>query len=373
MDNSILDHEKCSRSFRLDPKQQWNSSASRCSLHQCHLHVSDTQVYGHQLCSLRQQGLPDVSAESSDFLSLSSSSDLRGNLFGFLWISAFVFGHWTFAERHQNRLLQGNCWEIPKDCAYHDGGHCFYNLDTPAGRLGPLLCRYCRWRSTLSLKLVAKLPPDPQLVRDKRHLLASNASHCDRLCSLLCVDVSHCLRVQTPLERLLDGWTHEFCVDGGEVLHRLCEQPCRLSQQRNLVSKHHLDLMKSLKAVHFSLTSLIQSADILYFIPPYRFTTFGMGIFIGLILRTQKNVKWSSFQMALGHISALVCLFITGVLMTINLEYDRVYQGLFTALSSVTWSWVFGWLILASHFGSHSECNWRFQSHTADRCLPQIF
>jgi hypothetical protein len=118
---------------------------------------------------------------------------------------------------------------------------------------------------------------------------------------------------------------------------------------------------------HSSLTSLIRSADILYFIPPYRFTTFGMGVFIGFILRSKKNVKWSRLQMAFGHASALLSLLATGVLMTINLEYDSFYQGLFTALSSVTWSWVFSWLILASHFGSNSK---NFPEHQSTKLTP---
>lgn len=105
----------------------------------------------------------------------------------------------------------------------------------------------------------------------------------------------------------------------------------------------------------FSIPTLIKSANLLYFIPPYRFTSVAMGIFLGYVLRHYKNVKWTWWQMTLGHVSAILCFFITVSLMVVNQEYDRFNQSLFCAISSVTWSWIFAWLILASHVGPKSK------------------
>lgn len=105
----------------------------------------------------------------------------------------------------------------------------------------------------------------------------------------------------------------------------------------------------------FSVPSLIRSCEVLYFIPPFRFNSVAMGMFVGYVIRRPKEVQWETWQLALGHVSAVLCFLFTAVMFHLNRDHSQLGQALYTAGTSITWSWIFAWLILASHFGPKSK------------------
>lgn len=101
---------------------------------------------------------------------------------------------------------------------------------------------------------------------------------------------------------------------------------------------------------------MMNTANFMYGIPPYRFTSYSIGILMGYILRTQKPQKLGSKFINLGWIAATSAMVLTLILATfVHVAYSRFNMALFSALSPNLFCAFFAWIIYVSHHQSGSK------------------
>lgn len=59
--------------------------------------------------------------------------------------------------------------------------------------------------------------------------------------------------------------------------------------------------------------------------------------------------------MMLGHVLSMFCLLFTFYSIASNQTFDALHQASYSAFASITFSFFFGWWIVAAQFGSKSE------------------
>jgi peptidoglycan/LPS O-acetylase OafA/YrhL len=99
----------------------------------------------------------------------------------------------------------------------------------------------------------------------------------------------------------------------------------------------------------------------MYFLPPYRFTSFAMGILLAIFLRNNENFKLSKVQRMLGNLMSLACAVMTCVIVVRNVKFNPLSQAYFSAFAPITYCFIFAWFILLARSGSESEGKLKFR------------
>lgn len=94
----------------------------------------------------------------------------------------------------------------------------------------------------------------------------------------------------------------------------------------------------------------------MYGIPPFRFTSYGIGIIMGYILRNEKPHQLSQIKKQIGWSVALASLLIVAVLTSRVHYYLTPFNvAMFSAFTPVFFSLFFSWIIYVSYHQSGSE------------------
>lgn len=106
---------------------------------------------------------------------------------------------------------------------------------------------------------------------------------------------------------------------------------------------------------------MMNTVNNMYGIPPYRFTSYSIGIILGYILRNQQPQKLESKFVNLGWIAATSAIVLTGMLATfVHIAYTPLNMAIFSALTPNLFCAFFAWIIYVSHHQSGSKY---LQSH----------
>lgn len=104
-----------------------------------------------------------------------------------------------------------------------------------------------------------------------------------------------------------------------------------------------------------SFRSVFNAADLLYFLPPYRFTSYAIGILLGIFLRKFEDFKLTRNQRFFGNFLSAFCGLLTCLIIVWNWEFSFFAQACYSAFASVTYTLIFVWFILLAKSGSQSE------------------
>ena len=109
------------------------------------------------------------------------------------------------------------------------------------------------------------------------------------------------------------------------------------------------------------LKQLVDTGDLMYSIPPYRYTVYAIGIVLGYYLRKLKDFQLNKLQLALGWsicIGSHLAVNISGAAMTgMDYKYNATHAALFAAFAPILWCLNSAWIIFASHLGFTSNVN----------------
>lgn len=96
----------------------------------------------------------------------------------------------------------------------------------------------------------------------------------------------------------------------------------------------------------------------MYINPPHRFTVYAMGIGLGYILRTMKDLKLTESQLKLGWCfstaSLLFAFFGPAPMGDIDYKFNATHAAQYAAFAPIAWCFFFGWIILVSQLGYKS-------------------
>lgn len=97
----------------------------------------------------------------------------------------------------------------------------------------------------------------------------------------------------------------------------------------------------------------------MYILPPYRFTVYAIGIALGYILRTHKNVRLTKSQLNLGWFIAtlgfLGTIFASAAMSVYNYKFSVLHAAIYSSLAPIPWCFFFGWVIYTSQLGYKSQ------------------
>lgn len=105
-----------------------------------------------------------------------------------------------------------------------------------------------------------------------------------------------------------------------------------------------------------SVKQMMITANDMYGIPPYRLTSYSIGILLGYWLRSEKPKKLSSEALNKGWFLAVACMLLTTILaVTVHVSYTPLNMAIFSAISPILFCSFFGWIIYVSHHNSGSK------------------
>jgi hypothetical protein len=106
-----------------------------------------------------------------------------------------------------------------------------------------------------------------------------------------------------------------------------------------------------------SITQLFATADYMYVLPYFRFVSYGIGIYLGYVIRNYRNIKLSERQINIGWYFAIFSLIVaflyplfTGM-GSIGYEYNVIHSSFYSAISPIGWSIYLAWVIFISENG----------------------
>lgn len=107
------------------------------------------------------------------------------------------------------------------------------------------------------------------------------------------------------------------------------------------------------------LKSLIATANHLYTLPTHRFTVYGIGLLLGLLLRKYENFKMTKLQYVIGQIANgffLTSVIASGISMTgIDVKYNPMTHSLYAAFAPIFYCLHVAWMIFKAEQGHKSE------------------
>lgn len=107
------------------------------------------------------------------------------------------------------------------------------------------------------------------------------------------------------------------------------------------------------------MNQLFKTADLMYTLPPHRFTVYAMGIILGYILRKFKDAKLSKMQIRVGwYVSTaalLMAFFGPAPMGDITYKFNATHAAHYAAFAPIAWCLFFGWMILTSQLGYKSK------------------
>lgn len=110
-----------------------------------------------------------------------------------------------------------------------------------------------------------------------------------------------------------------------------------------------------------SVDQLFKTADLMYALPPHRFTVYAIGIILGVVLRKFKDMKLSKRQLQVGWYVSLACFLMAffgpSQMGHIDYKFSKFDSAFYAAFAPILWCIFFGWIILTSQMGYSSELN----------------
>ncbi|KAL7028534.1 hypothetical protein ACKWTF_005883 [Chironomus riparius] len=107
-----------------------------------------------------------------------------------------------------------------------------------------------------------------------------------------------------------------------------------------------------------SVQQLFKIADLMYILPPHRFTVYAMGIILGCFLRKFKDIKLSKRQIKIGWCvstaAMLISFFGPAPMGDISYKFNATHAAHYAAFAPIGWCLFFAWMILTSHLGYKS-------------------
>ncbi|XP_070502348.1 O-acyltransferase like protein-like [Chironomus tepperi] len=110
--------------------------------------------------------------------------------------------------------------------------------------------------------------------------------------------------------------------------------------------------------VRFASTQkqMLETANFMYGIPPYRFTSYSIGILMGYILRNQQPQKLGSKFVNIGWIAATAGMVVVMVLASlVHYAYSPLNMAIFSAVTPNLFCAFFAWIIYVSHHQSGNK------------------
>ncbi|KAG5684658.1 hypothetical protein PVAND_013876 [Polypedilum vanderplanki] len=104
-----------------------------------------------------------------------------------------------------------------------------------------------------------------------------------------------------------------------------------------------------------SVNQLFKTADLMYTLPPHRFTVYAMGIILGCFLRKFKETKLSRMQLRVGWYVSTAALLISFLgpapMGDITYKFNPTHAAIYAAFAPIAWCFFFGWMIFTSQLG----------------------
>lgn len=108
-----------------------------------------------------------------------------------------------------------------------------------------------------------------------------------------------------------------------------------------------------------SLSKIAEVADRMYIIPPFRFTVYAMGMYVGWVLRRFKehipSINEARVGWMLGFLSFLITSIASVRMNYPDYHYNKFEAGVYAALAPATWCVFSAWIIYISEKGCNSE------------------
>lgn len=108
-----------------------------------------------------------------------------------------------------------------------------------------------------------------------------------------------------------------------------------------------------------SLSKIAEVADRMYIIPPFRFTVYAMGMYVGWVLRRYREHIPSVSQARIGWMLGLLSFIITSIasirMNYPDYRYNKFEAGVYAAFAPATWCVLSAWIIYISEKGCNSE------------------
>lgn len=99
----------------------------------------------------------------------------------------------------------------------------------------------------------------------------------------------------------------------------------------------------------------------MYILPPYRFTVYGIGIYLGYMLRKYKDFRFTMPQLNFGWLVAslgiISTLYFSSYQGGFTYKFNPTHAALFSAIAPIPWCLFFAWVIFTSQLKYRSECN----------------
>lgn len=120
---------------------------------------------------------------------------------------------------------------------------------------------------------------------------------------------------------------------------------------------------------HFRSKQLIETADFMYILPPYRFTSYAIGILTGFTLRKVQDIKITSTQLCSAWMLIFAFLVVSfrlaAELTDENYKYNAIHAAV-TTLLPIPWCVFFVLAIFTSEMKYSSEF-WDFLRNLINR------
>jgi hypothetical protein len=105
------------------------------------------------------------------------------------------------------------------------------------------------------------------------------------------------------------------------------------------------------------LKNLVATANFLYTLPTHRFTVYGIGLLLGLVLRKYEKFQLTKLQHIIGQIANgffVISVIASGISMTgIDLEYNPMTHSLYAAFAPVFYCLHVAWMIFKAEHAEH--------------------
>ncbi|CAG9811915.1 unnamed protein product [Chironomus riparius] len=99
------------------------------------------------------------------------------------------------------------------------------------------------------------------------------------------------------------------------------------------------------------ISDIFKIADLMYILPPYRFTVYSMGILLAYYINKHKGHKIAYKTISTGWIWAISSLITTVAISAANDKQTLMRAALFASICSITYCGFFGWIIYSSELG----------------------
>lgn len=262
---------------------------------------------------------------------------------------------WKNAEGAKDQHREGNTRKIlsvyATDCCSNFG--CHFHLSA-AGKW-TAMAGDRGWQSgTLQGELVVQFLDDSKCSGLRQHLHGEHSSRCNWFHTFRGFNISRHLLVPPSEKGILLGSDTGNCFNSCEILHCLFPGARRLHHKRSKVKKLSF-LTNHFKTNRiFRVSKMLESANFMYIVPPYRFTVYAIGILLGYFLHLFKNRTLSDLQLKLGWIAALGSLVITIAICFRNITYTPFNDAMFAGIGSVTICMFYSWVIFVARLGHKS-------------------